>query len=197
MNTAHKIKQLRKNKQMTQNDLAKALQISPTAVSAWERGANYPMMDKLTIMAKLFQVPISYFFDDDTLTHAEEIKQIPIVSSLPLYALEQLHKHALDYVPVKISPNTAISFAFYVADDAMEPIIPKNALVLADLQQHIHHNALVVWQKDGFGLVVRRIKFIENKIILVAEQTNYDPVIIKEADKHHIVGLAVSFTKKL
>ena len=35
----------------------------PTAVSAWERDANKPMMDKIAVMSELFGVPVTHFFD--------------------------------------------------------------------------------------------------------------------------------------
>lgn len=57
------IKSLRKEHRMTQADLANKLNVAPTAVSAWERNENRPLMDKLTILAELFNVPISRFFD--------------------------------------------------------------------------------------------------------------------------------------
>lgn len=57
------IKSLRKAHKMTQADLAKKLNVAPTAVSAWERNENRPLMDKLTILAEMFNVPITKFFD--------------------------------------------------------------------------------------------------------------------------------------
>ncbi|RKJ30803.1 XRE family transcriptional regulator, partial [Butyricicoccus sp. 1XD8-22] len=63
MTVGQKIKALRKENGMTQEDLAKKLGVQPTAVSAWERNANKPLMDKLTTMAELFDVPFTYFFD--------------------------------------------------------------------------------------------------------------------------------------
>lgn len=60
-----KIKHLRKNKKMTQNDLADKLKIAKTTISAWERGANTPPIDQLEAMAQLFEIPISYFFAED------------------------------------------------------------------------------------------------------------------------------------
>jgi repressor LexA len=57
------IKQLRKEHRMTQADLAKKLNVAPTAVSAWERNDNRPLMDKLSVLAEIFNVPVSHFFE--------------------------------------------------------------------------------------------------------------------------------------
>ncbi|ENZ6655249.1 helix-turn-helix domain-containing protein, partial [Enterococcus hirae] len=61
---AENIKKLRKNHGYTQKDLANILQVKPTAISAWESGRNKPLMDKVTIMATLFDVSTSDIVGD-------------------------------------------------------------------------------------------------------------------------------------
>jgi transcriptional regulator with XRE-family HTH domain len=56
-----KIVALRKTKSYTQSDLGTYLNISYQAVSKWERGEACPDFDTLSRIAKLFNVPISYF----------------------------------------------------------------------------------------------------------------------------------------
>ena len=50
--TGHKISQLRKEKQLTQNDLAQTLHVSIAAVSKWERGLNFPDLTLLEPLAE-------------------------------------------------------------------------------------------------------------------------------------------------
>ncbi|CUW12514.1 MULTISPECIES: XRE family transcriptional regulator [Leuconostoc] len=64
MNISQNIKHYRKQAGYTQVDLAKLLNVKPTAVSAWESGRNKPLMDKVTIMAKLFHINISQLVGD-------------------------------------------------------------------------------------------------------------------------------------
>ncbi len=60
-----KIKELRKAKGMTQEDLGKALSISTQAVSKWECGTAYPDILILPAIASLFGVDIDLLFDYD------------------------------------------------------------------------------------------------------------------------------------
>ena len=52
------IKQLREQRGMTQEDLAKRLGVKYPAVSKWERGMAYPSMNTVIKMADLFQVSL-------------------------------------------------------------------------------------------------------------------------------------------
>lgn len=56
---------LRKNKNMTQVDLADKLGISYQAVSSWERGATIPDLDKILKMSQLFGVSTDFLLKDE------------------------------------------------------------------------------------------------------------------------------------
>ena len=62
-----KLQELRKQKGFTQQELAKALFVSRTAVSKWESGRGYPNIDSLKQMSKLFSVTIDELLSGDQL----------------------------------------------------------------------------------------------------------------------------------
>ena len=61
-----KILALRKSKGFTQADLGQELNVSYQAVSKWERGEACPDFDTISKIARLFNVPISYFESGET-----------------------------------------------------------------------------------------------------------------------------------
>ncbi|MGL5437243.1 MAG: helix-turn-helix domain-containing protein [Lachnospiraceae bacterium] len=63
-----KLQQLRKQKELTQEQLAEELFVSRTAISKWESGKGYPNIDSLKSISKLFSVSI-----DDLLSGEELI----------------------------------------------------------------------------------------------------------------------------
>lgn len=68
-----KLQELRKQKGLTQEELANALFVSRTAVSKWESGRGYPNIDSLKAIAKLFSVTIDELLSgEEVLTLAEE-----------------------------------------------------------------------------------------------------------------------------
>ncbi len=63
-----KIMEKRKQKGMTQNELADALFVSRQAVSKWEMGNSIPSLEVLLEMTKLFNVSIDYILDGSELS---------------------------------------------------------------------------------------------------------------------------------
>lgn len=70
MEFGEKLQQLRKNRGLTQEELAQALFVSRTAVSKWESGRGYPSIDSLKELAKFFSVTV------DELLSGEKILSI-------------------------------------------------------------------------------------------------------------------------
>lgn len=62
-----KLQRLRKEQNLTQEELAEKLFVSRTAISKWESGRGYPSIDSLKIIAKYFNITI------DELIGSEEI----------------------------------------------------------------------------------------------------------------------------
>ena len=53
-----KLQELRKSRSLTQEELAKALFVSRTAISKWESGRGYPSIDSLKEISRYFSVTI-------------------------------------------------------------------------------------------------------------------------------------------
>ena len=67
-----KLQELRKNKGLTQEELAQLLFVSRTAVSKWESGRGYPNIQSLKDIATLFSVTVDKLLsNDELLTLAE------------------------------------------------------------------------------------------------------------------------------
>lgn len=67
MELSEKIQALRKERGLTQEEFAKMIFVSRTAVSKWETGRGIPSMDSLQMIAKIFNLTL------DSLISADEI----------------------------------------------------------------------------------------------------------------------------
>ena len=71
-----KLQELRKQKGLTQEELAEALFVSRTAVSKWESGRGYPNIDSLKAIAKFFCVTVDELLSSEqVLTIAQEAQK--------------------------------------------------------------------------------------------------------------------------
>lgn len=67
-----KLQELRKNKELTQEELASQLFVSRAAISKWESGKGYPNIESLKLISKFFSVSIDELLSgDELLTLAE------------------------------------------------------------------------------------------------------------------------------
>lgn len=57
---AMNIRQLRQQQGMTQEELAKRLNVEPPAVSKWERRLAYPRIENLVAMAEIFGCSVGH-----------------------------------------------------------------------------------------------------------------------------------------
>ena len=81
-----KLQELRRQKGLTQEELAKELFVSRTAISKWESGRGYPSIDSLKAIAKFFSLTV------DELLSGEEVLDLCQADS------KQTQAHILDIV---------------------------------------------------------------------------------------------------
>ena len=76
MDFSKKLQELRKQKGLTQEELAQKLYVSRTAISKWESGRGYPSIDSLKEIAKFFCVTVDQVLSgEEVLTIAQEYQK--------------------------------------------------------------------------------------------------------------------------
>lgn len=186
-----KIKYLRKRSELTQAELAKKLDVAITTVSTWERGGNRPLMDKIVLMSEIFNVPISYFFDE--VTDDIKIVSVPVLGTIacgnPITATENVdeyQKEIENYLP------SGTLFYLKAKGDSMYPIIPDGALVLIKEQATVENGEIAAVLVNGDEeATIKRIKRIGNDILLQPENNAYEPIIINKNNPARIIGKVV------
>ena len=74
-----KLQELRKNRSLTQEELADALFVSRTAISKWESGRGYPSLDSLKQISRYFSVSIDELIcPEEIISAAEEEKKASV-----------------------------------------------------------------------------------------------------------------------
>jgi len=72
MELHEKLQELRKERGLTQEDMAEALYVSRTAISKWESGRGYPSIDSLKAIAEFYSVSIDELLSSEKLISIAE-----------------------------------------------------------------------------------------------------------------------------
>lgn len=75
MTLGEKIKKLRKDNQLTQEELAKKLYVTRTAISKWELDKGFPDIDNLKQISNLFGVSIDEMVSDNDIENKRVLEE--------------------------------------------------------------------------------------------------------------------------
>ena len=70
----NRIQELRKEANMTQNDLAKIIGVNPVTLSRYENGERNPKLDKLEKIAETFHVSVDYLTGKPDVVNSDVIR---------------------------------------------------------------------------------------------------------------------------
>ena len=109
-----KIQELRKNRGLTQEELASVLYVSRTAISKWESGRGYPNIDSLKDISYFFDVSINDLLSSEKLlTIAQKENKLNIQNMCDLiFGIVDVFSILLILLP--LYPNTINSYIYCV-----------------------------------------------------------------------------------
>lgn len=84
MTFGEKLKKLRNDNNLTQEQLAEKIYVTRTAISKWETDNGYPSIDSLKELSKLFGITIDELISDQDIEHK---KQLDEKNSRKIYAI--------------------------------------------------------------------------------------------------------------
>ncbi|KAB2337620.1 helix-turn-helix domain-containing protein [Cytobacillus depressus] len=178
MKVGDKIKELRKAERLTQADLAKKLGVAPTAVSAWEGNHNRPLMDKITVLAELFNKPITYFFDVEELGNTGDAIILPVYGNISCGTGAVLYEETGTYETTpKDWLNGGEYFYLRAKGDSMTGArIHEGDLLLIRRQDDVENGEIAAVVVEDEALLKRVFKS-NDSIVLQSENPNYAPII--------------------
>ena len=110
-----KLQELRKNRGLTQEELAESLYVSRTAVSKWESGRGYPNIESLKEISKFFSVSIDELLSGEKLLFIAEKENKTNIKNICdlLFSIIDLFYVFLIVLP--LYPDTVNGFVYSVS----------------------------------------------------------------------------------
>ena len=129
MEIHEKLKELRKNRGLTQEELAEALYVSRTAISKWESGRGYPSIDSLKEISSYFSVSIDDLLSGEKLLLIAEKENKSNIRTLCdlIFGMADVSFFMLIILP--LYPNSVDGFVYSVNLLAYEDITSMNRLI--------------------------------------------------------------------
>ncbi|MDL2235575.1 helix-turn-helix domain-containing protein [Christensenellaceae bacterium OttesenSCG-928-L17] len=190
----NRLRELRMQSGYTQEMLGGYLGVQKAAICKYETGrANIPQ-ELLTRLAALFSVSIDFLlgYSDALLpVSSDSYVSVPLVGSvhagLPILANENIE----DQIPVlKQDVRGGDYFFMEVVGDCMtDAHIIEGSLVLVRMQSRVENGEIAVVRIDD-EVVLRRVKWLKNQLILYPANPAYEPMIIASGDVQ-IIGRVV------
>lgn len=162
------LKQLRKSKSMTQDAVAKQLNIGRTAYTKIENGVQEIDTDALAKLAELFSVSIDYLLGADSVPKPQGVK-IPVlgrvVAGIPIEAVTEI----IDYeeIPASMAASGEY-FALSVQGESMAPRIKEGDVVIVRKQETVENGEVAIVLVNGNEATIKEVHFSQFGITLVA-----------------------------
>ena len=192
MTIGEKIKFLRQQKNITQVQLAKDLNLSQQAISHYETGRAIPSIDVLKVLADYFGVTVDYFLTDKPGQSEVDFvdvkfKTVPLYSA-PVSAGNGVFPDEVYIVGEVKAISDNVDYAVKVVGDSMEPVAPKGSILFVKKQEFAFNGDMIVCTYDGWVYVKWYIKK-DDKIMLLSENQSYSPIIVEPDDRFIIHGV--------
>ena len=205
------LKTLRNSQNLTQDELAKRLKISRSAIGMYENGSREPDFETLELIADFFNVDIDYLLGRTNKTtyipdqsnnipaypniHPIDTVRLPVLGEIacgvPRYASEDRESYTL------AGTDIHADFCLIAHGDSMTGARINDGDIVFIRKQDIVENGEIAAVVIGDEATLKRFFYYREKelLILRAENPKYPDLIYTGAELEavHVLGLAIAF----
>ena len=184
------LKNLRKDRQMTQSELAKKLGLAASTIGMYERAEREPDFETLEKISDFFSVNMNTLLGKESAFSVGKNSigvKIPVLgkvaAGIPITAVENI----LDYEEI---PAGMASCGDYVAlkieGSSMEPRMYQGDIVIVRVQNTVEHGEVAVVMVGGSEATVKKVQFKKDGILLQPFNPSYEPIFYTSAEVESI-----------
>lgn len=171
------IRLLRKEANMTQQELASKLFVSQQAVGKWERGESTPNPETIVAMSKIFGVSADTLLGESAPPLSTGGTWVPVLgdvaAGIPIEAVENI----VDYEEIDTAmASNGKYYGLRIKGSSMEPRIREGDVVIVRQQEDADTGDTAVVLVNGESATVKRIKKEpDGGLWLLPNNPAYDP----------------------
>lgn len=203
MNMGDRIKQLRLEKGLTQEELGKYIGVKKAAIMKYEKG-NVKNMKRssIEILSNLFGVTPSYLMcldEPKTDKFGNPVVSIPILGTVKAGYNYLAQENWIGTVDVETSlvGDGKDFIALKVHGDSMSPVLVEDDIVIIKKQEDFENGDIVVAIINGDEATIKKGKKSEVGILLQPLNSSYEPLIFTYNEMKTIPVTIVGVVKQL
>lgn len=208
-----RIKEYREMNELTLEEMSRLTDIKAQTLNRYELGQRDPKSENLVSIAEKLDVSLKwlsgYDVPYDTFTEpkhslipsSKKGVKIPVLgrvqAGIPIEAIEEV----LDYEEItEAMARTGEFFGLQIKGDSMEPLLYEKDVIIVKKQPDAESGAIVVVIINGNDATVKKLKKVDNGLMLISINPKYEPMLFNEKDIEElpveIIGKAVELRRK-
>jgi repressor LexA len=205
----NRIKALREREGLKQDELAKKLSVSPSAIGMYETNKREPNNEIIIKLAEYFHVTTDYLLgksdvniDSNVFPINDTPVKVPVVgrisAGLPILAQENIEGY--EFAPSSMIKEGFEYFYLKVQGDSMNLKFNDGDIVLVQKQDELENNEIGVILVNGYDATVKKYKSENGLVILEPMSTNPENTVQVYNPKDisiKIIGKVVSYQGKI
>lgn len=192
MDFAKRLKELRASRGLTQDDLARELNLVKSSISMYENGKRKPSFEVLEAIADYFNVNMDTLYSSAPV-FVPSLKRVPMLGYAAAgQPLENLDGQDTYYV--ETDSRYAVDFCITVRGDSMiNAGINDGDIVFVKAQPEVPNGKIACIEIDNERVCIKRFYKTDTGVMLVSENPKYAPLQFSESNcsDFKILGLAV------
>lgn len=192
MDFAKRLKELRASRGLTQDDLARELNLVKSPISMYENGKCKPSFEVLEAIADYFNVNMDTLYSSAPV-FVPSLKRVPMLGYAAAgQPLENLDGQDTFYV--ETDSRYAVDFCITVRGDSMiNAGINDGDIVFVKAQPEVPNGKIACVEIDNERVCIKRFYKTDTGVMLVSENPKYAPLQFSESNcsDFKILGLAV------
>ncbi len=192
MDFAKRLKELRASRGLTQDDLARELNLVKSSISMYENGKRKPSFEVLEAIADYFNVNMDTLYSSAPV-FVPSLKRVPMLGYAAAgQPLENLDGQDTYYV--ETDSRYAVDFCITVRGDSMiNAGINDGDIVFVKSQPEVPNGKIACVEIDNERVCIKRFYKTDTGVMLVSENPKYAPLQFSESSctDFRVLGLAV------
>lgn len=192
MDFAKRLKELRALRGLTQDDLARELNLVKSSISMYENGKRKPSFEVLEAIADYFNVNMDTLYSSAPV-FVPSLKRVPMLGYAAAgQPLENLDGQDTYYV--ETDSRYAVDFCITVRGDSMiNAGINDGDIVFVKSQPEVPNGKIACVEIDNERVCIKRFYKTDTGVMLVSENPKYAPLQFSESNctDFKVLGLAV------